>query len=89
MDLVGQRRKAYFVEFDDDDRERVMSCIVEFGEVETKFEQDSILSWEDYRSNSIGNGQVTAIIKLKIVANADGTLYTIENFAEQEEEDDA
>jgi hypothetical protein len=83
--FVG-RKKAYFVELDDDDRERVMSCTVDIMNIETRY--DGGYEVHDMLGNRLNAHIPVATISMKIVGNSDGTLYTIEDFSQDDYRND-
>ena len=86
--LSGQRMKVYFVETDDDDRERVISGVVENLklDVERSYEEvytDAFLT--PVNKYEISHG---ATLTARLVPSENGTLFKVENFMEEEEQYD-
>lgn len=87
-DIQGKRMRVFFVEMDDEDRERVVSALVEHVEINHDPEYADIHSgYSDFPvSRFLTSENVT--IKAKVVPFEDGTYFRIENFLEEDTEDE-
>lgn len=83
-----KRYKVFLVEIDDDDRERVVSGVVEMAEI--TYEQDHQTIYSDATNYPVASYMMNprATMTLKCVPKPDGTLFSIENFAEDDEDDE-
>lgn len=90
QDLVpqaGKEYKLFLVEVDDEDRERVLAgrvnrCEInvepEYADIHTDY---SLIPVKQYRTSE------TVTVTLNLVPSANGTYFTIENFAKEEGEE--
>jgi hypothetical protein len=90
MDGFVGRKKAYFVELDDDDRERVMSCIVDIANIEMSYDNSyqAVTSWDGGILKTANAYVPVATIQMRVVGNEDGTLFTIEDFSQDDYRND-
>lgn len=79
-----RRFKIFFVEIDDDNRERVISAVAQRAEFKMNNEYNTIYS--DAGATLNIPTMYTAELELKLVPSEDGTLFKWENFADEEEE---
>lgn len=80
----GKTYKVFFVEVDDEDRERVLFGLADEIVIDTNVEYDRVYS-ENYMEpvhRFISKTDVTCTLKL--LPRDDGTYFTIENFMEEE-----
>lgn len=90
LNKVG-RCKVYIVDEDDFDRERVLSFEVDGVHIKTEVDTAAVYVGSLLDSPKIfKNNQRVVVEQMTMVPRSDGTLYSIENFQEQfdEEEDD-
>lgn len=77
--IAGKQYKVFLVEVDDEDRERVLSGLVQHCEIEV----------EDIHSGFMGTvarfvTSTDVTCTLKLVPREDGTYFTIENYSDAE-----
>lgn len=86
MPLKTKRYKVFLVEEDDDDRERVLSGLVEHVDIVSEpFYNDVRVDYSDFAvKRFLSHEEVT--MTLRMVPRADGTYLIIENFAEEDDE---
>jgi hypothetical protein len=84
----GKRLKLFIVEMDDTERERVLSCQVEYVTIDRDVEYSTVMSdMSGYGVHRfVDREEVT--LKARIVPKDDGTYLTAENFGEQPQEED-
>ncbi len=86
--VAGKEYKLFLVEVDDEDRERVLAGHVGWCEIKIEPEYADVRTdYSDFVvSRFLTDEKVTMTLQLKKREN--GTYFTIENFAETEEEDE-
>lgn len=79
-----RRFKVFFVEIDDDNRERVISAIVDRCSMAA--DNENYVTEDMYGVIHSFSGPTSIDMELKLVPSEDGTLFKWENFADEEEE---
>lgn len=84
----GKRFKVFFVEVDDDDRERVIAGTVDSLELEQQVDYANVYSDTSFKPVHRFADSVQYLLRATLVPNEDGTMLRVENFSEPEEEDE-
>lgn len=84
VDFTGRRMKIFLVDMDDDNREHVLSGIVDSITLDAKTEYGDIYLHEYDTPISRYPDYTESTITARLVARPDGTLFTIENFMEED-----
>ena len=77
--------KLFLVEVDDDDRERVLSGLVRGVEINYNPQWTDIITAESYLPVNRFMSSTDVDMKMNMVPRDDGTVFTIENFNEEEQ----
>lgn len=83
----GKQYKVFLVEVDDDDRERVLSGLAGSIEIDRQEEHQDIYSYDGFISRIPAVEKV--VLNIVLQQRYDGTYFTIENFNDIEDDEDA
>lgn len=83
----GKRLKLFFVEMDDEDRERVLSCQVEYVTIEKDVEYADVMVGDYDKLVMRFPESIECTLTAKIVQQDDGTFFRLETFTEEDEDD--
>lgn len=84
----SKRYKMYLVELDDEDRERVISGLVQDAEFESNIDYDNVEVDRLLDSVRIFSTPTSMTVKFNLIPREDGTYFTVENFLEQDSGED-
>jgi hypothetical protein len=86
--VAGKQYKVFLVEVDDEDRERVLSGLVQHCEIAVDPQWENVHS--EYYSAPVRSfmTNIDVTVTLKLRPREDGTYFTIENFSEEPESED-